>query len=202
MSTVQTPCNALLLECCSTNAAHNLQPLAVCRICQDVSARVPGYVRRGGRNIDLVYNFPRLHMGNAELLLLLVVGPCGDVAAVEGEVDALDELLGEVEGAHTQPLLGVPQRDERVASTRSHVVSTRRHGDGVARGCVGAECERVVEGRVVDELDAAIAASHEEMVAGPVEDALVGLGRLAVLLLDAHGCAVDCAQQIVLPWSA
>ena len=43
------------------------------------------------------------------------------------------------------------------------------------------EGEGGFEGRVADNLDAAVAARHEEVVAGPVEDALVRLVGLLVL---------------------
>lgn len=53
------------------------------------------------------------------------------------------------------------------------------------------ECEGGLEGWVSNDLDAAITTSHEEVVASPVEDALVGLNRLPMLGVNAKSCAVN-----------
>lgn len=63
---------------------------------------------------------------------------------------------------------------------------------------MGIEGESVLEGRIALDLDAAVAASHEKMVASPVEDALVGLDGLAMLGEDAVCCSVNGHQEVIL----
>lgn len=152
----------------------------------------------GSWGIDCVHNLASLNMCDAQLLLLSILRAGSDVAAIEGKVYALDELLGQVECPHANPLLRVPKRYQCVASACCHVLSARRHSQRIARGCVCIERQGGLKGGIPHDLDAAVAARHEEVAAGPVEDALVRLDGLLVLGDDAERCAVYGGKKIVL----
>jgi hypothetical protein len=82
---------------------------------------MPGNVGRWGWDIDRVYNLSRVNVCDANLFLFLVVGACGNIAAVKGEVDRLDDATGQFQCPCAYPLLGVPERDEGITSARSQV---------------------------------------------------------------------------------
>lgn len=152
----------------------------------------------GGTQIDAVHHLAALDVGNVQLLLLAVFGAGADVAPVEAEVDGLDGARGEIQGAHTDPLVRVPQADEGVAAARGDVFPRGRVGDGIAARRVGVQAQGGGHVRVAQDLDEALAVCGVEVVAGPVEDALVGLQRLAVLRLHPHLVAVDGHEAVVL----
>lgn len=99
------------------------QTLFLLRVCQHVTARMPADDAARLLQTDLMDYVACLDMRNLDLLLVLVVAAGGDVAAVKTEVDTLDRLLGEVKGAYADPLLCVPQRDQRVAAASCQVVA-------------------------------------------------------------------------------
>lgn len=101
----------------STHASNDLEPLLIRRICQNISAWVPCNMRSWSSDIDGVDNFSSLNVSNPYLLFFLVVGACGDEAPVKRKVDRLDKSWRQLESAHADPLLCVPQRDERVSTT-------------------------------------------------------------------------------------
>ena len=148
--------------------------------------------------IDAVHHLAALDVGDVQLLLLAVLGAGADIAPVEAEVDGLDGARGEVQGPHADPLLGVPQAHQGVAAAGGHVLARGRIGHGIAARSVGVQAQGGGHVGVAQDLDVALPVGGVQVVAGPVEDALVGLQRLAVLELDAHGGAVDGDEAVVL----
>src|SRR5690242_363308 len=173
------------------DSANDPQPLLLLRVRQHIATRVPADDTARLVHIDFMHHLARLHVCNLDFLLVLVVATSGDEAPVKAKVDTLDGLLCKIKRPHADPLLGVPKRDERVAAARRQVLARRRHGDGIAGGCVGIEGQCGRQGGVVGDLDAAVPRREEEMRARPVEDTLVRLPRLAVLGDGAQGGAVD-----------
>ena len=159
---------------------------------------MPGDLHGGGAQIHAVHHLAALDMGNVQLLLLAVLGARADIAPVEAEVDGLDRTRGEVQGAHADPLVRVPQADEGVAAAGRDVLARGGVGHGVAARRVGIEAQGGAHVRVAQDLDVSLAVCGVQVVAGPVKDALVRLQGLAVLRLDLHGGAVDGHEAVVL----
>lgn len=68
-----------------------------------------------------------------------LVGAADDVAAVKGEADTADRTGHVGQGALTDPVASVPQRDERVRAADGEVLGGGGEVDGVAGGRVSVE---------------------------------------------------------------
>ncbi|KAH8628477.1 hypothetical protein IG631_15734 [Alternaria alternata] len=64
-----------------------------------------------------------MNVRNTNLLLLFVVGASSDVAAVEGEVDRLDDTARQFQRACAYPFLCIPERDERVTTASRQILA-------------------------------------------------------------------------------
>lgn len=86
---------------------------------------MPGDMGRWCRHINRVYNLSGVNMRNTDLLLFLIIGAGSNIAAVEGEVNRLDDTTGQFQCPCAYPFLRVPERDQRITSTCCQVFAAR-----------------------------------------------------------------------------